>query len=96
MPVRMSSPFQVEELTNMSFTKEFTFSKGANVMRIPTTVHSRSFEQGTRLYDLKNDPEQLFPIKDEETERRLTLLMKQLMRQNEAPKEQYERMGIPI
>lgn len=96
MPMHMSSPFRIEELTDMSLTKEFAFTRGANVMKIPTSVNSRSFEQGTRLYDLESDPEQSSPIQNKETEDRMRRLMGQLMQRNEAPKEQYERVGLDI
>ena len=65
-------------------------------MKIPASVNSRSFEQGTRLYDLESDPEQSSPIQNKETEDRMRRLMGQLMQRNEAPKEQYERVGLDI
>jgi chorismate mutase len=51
-------------------------------------------EYGTLLYDLLADPKQENPITDAEVEARMIRLMAQLMQQNEAPPEQYERIGI--
>ena len=51
-------------------------------------------EFGTLLYDLEKDPKQEHPIRDEEVEERLKVHMVQLMRENDAPKEQYVRLGL--
>ncbi len=49
---------------------------------------------GTTLYDLQKDPEQLTPIIDPDTEQRMILHMIRLMRENDAPDEQYMRLGL--
>jgi len=50
----------------------------------------------TMLFDLKNDPEQQRPISDPEQEKRMIRLMLELMQKNDAPIEQYIRMGLPV
>ena len=48
------------------------------------------------LFDLKEDPGQLHPIHDEQIEARMTRLMIELMKANDAPAEQYERLGLDV
>ena len=49
---------------------------------------------GTLLFDLESDPKQQNPIKDEAVEERMIKLMKTVMDENEAPEDQYQRMGF--
>ncbi len=48
----------------------------------------------TYLFDLQNDPEQLHPIHDPEIEDRMKRLMVRIMKENDAPVEQYTRLGL--
>lgn len=48
----------------------------------------------TMLFDLREDPYQNRPIHDPETEERMIRLMVELMKENDAPSEQYERLGL--
>jgi hypothetical protein len=66
-------------------------------MRIPAsgehiarTVH----EYGHLLYDLQADPAQQTPLSDPALEARLIAHMVRLMQENEAPPEQYQRLGL--
>ena len=68
--------------------------KESRVMKIPQQGSARAYDYGNRLYDLKTDPFQQSPIYFEETEKRLTEKMKELMKENEAPEEQYIRLGL--
>ncbi len=52
------------------------------------------FPFGTLLFDLARDPGQENPIEDVELESRLIAVMVQLMEENEAPAEQYVRLGL--
>ena len=49
---------------------------------------------GEMLFDVQNDPHQQHPIDDPEVLIRLEKRMIQLMQENDAPKEQYERMNL--
>jgi hypothetical protein len=49
---------------------------------------------GTRLYDLEKDPKQENPVEDREIEDRMIRLMIKLMKENDCPTEQFERMGL--
>ncbi len=94
MPMHMASPFTKEELSEIEVTKEFAFTGGIPLMKLKAPSDDRAFVQGTRLYDLEKDPEESSPISDEKTRLRMEDLMRQLMRQNEAPAEQYVRVGL--
>ena len=47
-----------------------------------------------QLFDLKEDPGQNHPIKDKAVEERMKEAMIRLMRESEAPEEQYKRLGL--
>lgn len=94
MPNHMNWPFTVKELENVRMEKGFPFMQGAMVMKIPGIGQMNPYEFGSLLFDLKRDPEQVAPIEDGEIRERLKKLMKDLMLQNQAPREQFERIGL--
>lgn len=51
-------------------------------------------EWQTRLYDLEADPHETTPIENEEVVARLRMAMVKIMIENDAPIEQYTRMGL--
>ena len=51
---------------------------------------------GTRLYDLKEDPEEKTPIQNEEVENRMIRAMIRAMKDNDCPQEQFERLGLNV
>src|SRR5690606_16237191 len=97
MPTHMASPFSVEELQQWEQVEPFSFTKGCPLMKIPgrpqhisRTVH----EQGHLLYDLQHDPDQEHPLDDDQIAARMIDHMVRLMQANDAPPEQYERLGL--
>ncbi|MCR5254511.1 MAG: sulfatase [Acetatifactor sp.] len=94
MPMHMSSSFTREELSHIGVTDEFGFTKGMPVMKLKAQSDDRAYRQGTRLYDLYADPEELSPISDPDMEEHMQGLMVKLMKENEAPIEQYDRVGL--
>ena len=92
MPQHMNKEFSVEELKTAQMHPGFGFTKGCPVMRID--AGKRNFKFGDLLYDLENDPQQLQPIEDEAVKARLTALLVKLMKENEAPAEQFVRLGL--
>jgi arylsulfatase A-like enzyme len=94
--------FLPEELSNIELSNGFSFTDNKPVMKIKRADDlTFSFAADTsyfghRLYDLKNDPEQKNPIDDSSIEAEMIKKMAVLMEENEAPKEQYQRMGIPL
>jgi arylsulfatase A-like enzyme len=103
MPTHIWEPFTPEELAQASLADPLPFTKGAPVLKIPVTGRSPMFdnygpgallESETRLYDLANDPGQDSPLSSPGIQRKMTLLMHDLMRANDAPPEAYERIAI--
>lgn len=99
MPTHMRCRFSMEEMRTLELHPGFSFTKGTPVMRI------RGMEDGsgdtslrehppTVLFDLTEDPCQTTPIKDQITERRMIRQMAKLMKANDAPAEQYVRLGL--
>ena len=99
MPAHMRCLFSVEELKTATMSEGFSFTKGAPVMRIcsqedTTGDISIKFGLGTHLYDLETDPTQNHPIQDPAVEQRMIQAMIRLMQENDAPEEQYVRLGL--
>ncbi|WP_248924312.1 sulfatase [Paenibacillus hamazuiensis] len=46
------------------------------------------------LFDIREDAGQSRPLRDEEAERRMTALLREALMEHDAPKEQYERLGL--
>ncbi|EEN5923891.1 hypothetical protein GIS72_09925 [Salmonella enterica] len=51
---------------------------------------------GHLLFDLRDDPQQQHPIHDEAIEARMINLLIRLMKENDAPAEQYRRLGLDV
>ena len=95
MPTHMRHRFKVEELQGIELREPFTFTKDCPTMKVSTERSPWAipvFE--TMLYDLESDPGQLSPIDDAAVEQRMVGKLVDLMRANDAPPEQYERLGI--
>ena len=95
MPNHMRELFSPEELASVELAGPFSFTKGCKVMKIKALQTQDSHRFGNLLFDLRNDPAQTNPIVDQNVEARLLSLMVKLMRENEAPKDQFERLGLP-
>lgn len=94
MPCHMNAMYSVAELGQIELAEPFSFTQGCRTMKIAASNSLQSHAMGTLLFDLETDPGQLHPIADERLERKMQSLMVGLMRQNEAPEEQYERLGL--
>jgi hypothetical protein len=94
MPTHMRNPFSVEELQDIDLADPFSFTKGCKTIKIPVQPQNPSFEQGTRLYDLQNDPKQEHPVVDSKVETRLMKQMVKMMKWNDSPAEQFKRIGL--
>lgn len=95
MPCHMNQPFSVDELKDMQLTDEFLFTKGAQVLKVKTKSSLNAYLFGTLLFDLETDPKQEHPMENQEVQIRLLKLMRKMMKENQAPSEQFERLGIP-
>jgi arylsulfatase A-like enzyme len=96
MPTHMRSRFGVNELEAWEPADPFTFTKGVRTMRMATRgMFINSWQHGTLLFDLETDPGQEHPLIDDEVELRMLRLLAQLMHENDAPRSQFERLGMP-
>jgi hypothetical protein len=94
MPTHMRGLFGVQELQELSLAEPFLFTKNCRTLKIPS--RGRGFHHlGNLLFDVRKDPEQKTPIQDPEVEARMIAHLGELMRRNDAPAEQYERLGLP-
>lgn len=99
MPTHMRCRFSVAEMKTMRPHHGFSFTKGTPVMRISAMEDasgdtSLKKNPSTVLFDLLKDPGQTYPINDQKTEVRMIQNMIELMKDNDAPREQYIRLGL--
>ncbi len=83
-----------QELAKATLAPPFGFSKECPLLAIPAKAETPQYTFPTTLYDLANDPLQLSPIDDQKTEERMIELMISLMKDNDSPAEQFERLGL--
>lgn len=93
-PTHMRQRFSPEELRCAELAPPFTFTKGVPTLRIPGSGAQRSRALDTMLFDLASDPQQQRPCRDEARERPLLAQIGALLRANDAPAEQYARLGL--
>ncbi len=95
MPTHMRSRFSVAELADMTLVAPYSFTKGTQVLSIPGKAQINPYLFGTLLFDLTQDPQQLSPLEDDELELRMLRLLSSIMHEHDAPRSQFERLGIP-
>ena len=94
IPQHMTERFKVSELENIELVSPFSFTKGCPVMKIKGNEKYDVSKFGHLLYDVKKDPLQLNPIQNKEVEEKFIQAMKEKMSENDAPSEQFIRLGI--
>ena len=95
MPTHMRAPFSPQELRTAEMAPPFTFTKSCQTMKIegrPFMVDAHRF--GSLLFDLGEDPQQEQPLQDRAAEDRMLTRLLRLMKENDAPEEQYRRLGL--
>lgn len=99
MPTRGRSFIEAETLRAATLHSGFAFSNDCPVLQLPSSKGKISREaDGARralLFDLQSDPQQQSPLEDAAVEADLRAQMARLMREAQAPPEQFERMGLP-
>ncbi|MFS0779774.1 sulfatase [Neobacillus sp. 3P2-tot-E-2] len=96
MPTHMRELFTTGELQNIEIQEPFPFTKGCQVMKIQAGKgFINPFQFGSKLFDLTTDPKQKEEIENLEIELKFIKKIAEKMRENDAPTEQYERLGIP-
>ena len=97
MTTHMRHRFKVEELGDIELQAPFDFTKDCPTMKIPAARNPlRVPFFDTLLFDTAADPGQLTPIEDDAVEQEMTDKLVDLMRENDAPSEQYIRLGLPF
>lgn len=106
IPLHMFRMFNETELSaeQVEMVHPFNFTKGMPLMSIPTDgdtapqntcyEYDKHLKYGDLLFDLETDPKQERPIKNKEMEERMVEAMLKIMKENDAPKELYERIGL--
>ncbi|GAB3808540.1 sulfatase [Humibacter antri] len=96
MPTHMRGRFSVAELTGWEPAAAFSFTKGLRTIQVRVQgLRMNPWQHGTLLWDLETDPHQSDPIIDDDIELRMLRLLATLMRDNDAPASQFERLGLP-
>ena len=94
MPTHMRERFAVDELRNLQLAGPFSFTKGCRTLKIEGRTRHNTFQFGTMLFDLDADPRQEHPIENPEIEQNMIAHLVRLMRENDAPPDQFERLGL--
>lgn len=98
MPTHMRSLFTPEELCGAELAPPFPFTKDVPLLKIPGRTAANSdlvaARLDTLLYDLEADPRQERPLADPQVEEHMIGHLLRLMRESDAPPEQYERLGL--
>jgi arylsulfatase A-like enzyme len=94
MPAHMRRAFDVKDLQEIGLAEPFPFTKGCRTMTIAGRAWLKAHEFGNLLFDLDSDPKQEHPIQDRAVEERMIGLLRDLMRKNNAPEEQFRRLGV--
>ncbi|WP_422934607.1 sulfatase [Sinomonas sp. P47F7] len=96
MPTHMRSRFSVGELAAWEPAEPFAFTKGLRTLKVHTKSLMNPWAHGTLLFDLETDPAQEHPLEDDDVELRMLRLLAELLHTSDAPKSQFERLGIPF
>jgi arylsulfatase A-like enzyme len=94
MPTHMRARFSPTELQEICLADPFSFTKGCRTMQIAARQWMNPYPFGTLLYDQQADPAQQQPLTDPEVEAYMVQHLIQLMQENDAPPEQFERLGV--
>lgn len=94
MPTHMKKPFSIEELQTTELHQGFDFTKGCPVMKIKGRAKSDQYKFDTALYNVEQDPRQTRLLEDPDIEYQMKELMIKIMRENQAPEEQYKRLSL--
>jgi len=94
MPTHMRGLFRLDELKDAELGGPFEFTKGLKLLKTPASAWIDVNEFNTMLFDIDNDPKQKTLLSDKKIEARMIELMVKLMKENDSPPEQFERLGL--
>lgn len=95
MPTMMRGFMNAKALAKSELTNEFACFQNQTVLKIPSSTFMSSYRFGNKLFNITKDYNQQYPMEDVDIELMMIEKMRKAMLESEAPKEQYERMGIP-
>ena len=102
LPLHQRAMYAPEELQELTLQEPFSFTKGCKTLKIAMPkdfypcMSVAKEENADLLFDLQDDPQQMNPLEDKEAEQYMIGLMRALMQQNDAPAEQYLRVGLQL
>ncbi len=94
MPTHMDHMFNIDELRDTGLAQPFVFSKHVPLLRIPARPGFNPSAFGTLLFDIQHDPKQARCLQNPEVEHSMIRQLIRLMRENDAPVEQFKRLGL--
>ncbi len=94
MPTNMRHTFPVGQMRTTTMAEPLPFTKGCPVMKIESQKGLGPHNFETMLFDIEADPQQQHPLESPEDEKRMIKLLIDCMQKNDAPPEQYERLGL--
>lgn len=100
LPLHQRAMYAPSELQDLQMAEPFSFTKGCRVLKIamPQNFYPcmsvAAEENHDLLFDLAHDPKQNQPIEDHTVTAYMIKEMLDLMVQNDAPDEQYIRLGL--
>ncbi len=95
MPCGMLHTLKPEQLRDMEPAEGFEFTKGCPVMQIPWGGRRDATDRfPTQLFDTQADPGQNTPLDDQAVENEMLTHLVRLMHENQAPMEQFDRLGL--
>ncbi len=97
MPTHMRKMFSVKELQNIELFEPFSFTKNVKTLKINANGEaskSNACNYGTKLYDLIADPHETSEVENFEAEAAMLKMLIHAMKENSAPQEQFDRLGI--
>jgi arylsulfatase A-like enzyme len=99
MPTRMRGFVATEQLQHAGLAEPFAFTKGCRTLKIGLNVEAEKCmprDDATHLlFDLQSDPQQHMPLQNAEIEQMMLAHAVRLMRECDAPPEQWQRLGLP-
>ena len=105
MPMHLNSLFSAAEMKTATLSPAFNFTKDMPVLKIDALMDARRIpfhdnalfqDVGTALYDVRVDPNQESPIRDEAVERRLAEGAARVLHAHDAPEELFSRYGLAM
>ncbi len=97
MPTQMRGFLSLDALRQMQVAPPFGFTKDCPTMKLPArgwaTAQNGDVEKNL-LWDVQSDPNQQTQLDDKGVEERMIGHLVRLMRECDAPAEQYERLGL--